>query len=188
MSTLHAVDPNDAQGNAQELLGQFVQTLGRAPMMVRVMANSPAILGAYMNFNHASEQLRSPVSLRTLIAAAVSQALKGEYVLSVAAALGQKEGVSTEEIDAARHAQSNDPRVALVLDFAREIADKKGQIDPQKIDALHQAGYDDEEIVEFTGLVALNVFRNYFNLVAQTEVDFPHVKIDDPLSKPASEF
>ena len=38
---------------------------------------------------------------------------------------------------------------------------------------IRQAGYGDAEIAEIVGHVALNVFTNYFNTVAQTDVDFP---------------
>ncbi len=34
----------------------------------------------------------------------------------------------------------------------------------------------DEEIVEIVAAVALNVFRNYFNLIAGTEIDVPLVR------------
>jgi alkylhydroperoxidase family enzyme len=44
------------------------------------------------------------------------------------------------------------------------------------VEQLRSAGYSDEEIVDVIGVIALNLFRNYFNLIAGTEVDFPLVK------------
>jgi alkylhydroperoxidase family enzyme len=41
------------------------------------------------------------------------------------------------------------------------------------IDALHAAGFDDGAIAEVVAQVALNVFTNYFNHVARTDIDFP---------------
>jgi hypothetical protein len=38
---------------------------------------------------------------------------------------------------------------------------------------VRQAGYGDAEIAEIVGHVPLNVLTNYFNTVAQIEVDFP---------------
>jgi alkylhydroperoxidase family enzyme len=40
---------------------------------------------------------------------------------------------------------------------------------------LREAGFDDAEITEIVADVALNIFTNYFNLVAGTEIDFPRV-------------
>ena len=37
------------------------------------------------------------------------------------------------------------------------------------------AGYTDGEIAEIVAHVALNVFTNYFNRAAQTDIDFPLV-------------
>jgi alkylhydroperoxidase family enzyme len=42
---------------------------------------------------------------------------------------------------------------------------------------VRAAGYDDAEILEIIATVAINIFTNYFNHVALTEVDFPLVKI-----------
>lgn len=35
-------------------------------------------------------------------------------------------------------------------------------------------------IVEIVALVTLNLFRNYLNLAAQTEIDFPVVRVGQP--------
>ena len=40
---------------------------------------------------------------------------------------------------------------------------------------VRAAGYDDADIAAIIGHVALNVFTNYFNRVAHTDVDFPEV-------------
>lgn len=42
---------------------------------------------------------------------------------------------------------------------------------------MRAAGYGDGEIGEIIGAVALNIFTNYFNSVARTEVDFPAVDL-----------
>ena len=42
---------------------------------------------------------------------------------------------------------------------------------------MRAAGYDDAQIVEIVLHVALNTLTNYVNEVADTEVDFPIVKI-----------
>ena len=40
---------------------------------------------------------------------------------------------------------------------------------------VRAAGYTDGEIAEIIAHVALNVFTNYFNRAAQTDIDFPLV-------------
>ena len=50
-----------------------------------------------------------------------------------------------------------------------------GQVTDQELEAVRSAGFSDEEIVEIIGNVAVNLFTNYFNHVADTEIDFPKV-------------
>jgi len=38
--------------------------------------------------------------------------------------------------------------------------------------------YGDEALVEVVAHVALNIFTNYFNHIAGTEIDFPRVEAD----------
>ena len=38
---------------------------------------------------------------------------------------------------------------------------------------MRDAGYSDPQIIEIVQHVALNVWTNYLNNVAQTEIDFP---------------
>ena len=47
-------------------------------------------------------------------------------------------------------------------------------------------GFDDAVIAEVVAGVALEIFTNYFNLVADTEVDFPRATSLKP--KPAAAF
>ena len=44
---------------------------------------------------------------------------------------------------------------------------------PEHIDALRKVGYSDGDIAEIVAHVSLNLFTNYFNHVAKTEIDFP---------------
>jgi hypothetical protein len=41
---------------------------------------------------------------------------------------------------------------------------------------VRQAGFSDGEIVEVVAITALNVFTNYLNRVAETDIDFPVVR------------
>jgi alkylhydroperoxidase family enzyme len=59
--------------------------------------------------------------------------------------------------------------------FAAKIARERGHISEADLRAIKAAGYDDAQIVEIVQHVALNVWTNYMNLVAQTDIDFPVV-------------
>lgn len=61
------------------------------------------------------------------------------------------------------------------LKFAQTVVVQKGEVSGQAVAAVRAAGYGDAEISEIVAHVALNIFTNYFNIVAGTEVDFPVV-------------
>ena len=76
---------------------------------------------------------------------------------------------------AARKADADDPKTAAILAFAVTVNEQRGQIDESALDTVRRAGVSDTEIAEVIGHVALNALTNYFNNVAQTEIDYPLV-------------
>ena len=176
MQVLKPIDPNAATGKTKELLSVVEQRRRRIPNMIRLMANSPPILGAYLQFNEAFQAAKLTPKLRGLIAAAVSEINGCDYTLSTAMALGRQEGLTEDELNAARRLEANDPRAAAALRFAAKTVRERGHLSPSEVEGLRSAGFTDEEIVEIIAAVALNVFRNYFNLIVGTEVDFPLVR------------
>ena len=52
----------------------------------------------------------------------------------------------------------------------------RGHVSDEDVAEVRRAGYNDGEIAEIVANVALNVFTNYFNRVADTEIDFPAVQ------------
>jgi uncharacterized peroxidase-related enzyme len=176
VQVLKAVDPSTATGKTKEAFDAVEQRLKKVPKLIQVLGNSPAILGAYQGFNQAFEQTKMSPKLRGLITVTVSEINGCNYTLSTAFALGKREGLSEEELTAARRVEANDPKTATALRFAAEVVRQRGRVPASDVEGLRSAGFTEEEIVEIVALVGLNIFRNYFNLIAGTEVDFPLVK------------
>ena len=176
MQRLTPIDPAHAQGVAREMFGVIALRMQRVPNMIRLMGNSPAILQAYLQFNEAFQHTKMTPKLRALLAAAVSELQGCDYTMSVAYALGRSEGISESDFAAARRLDADDPRDKAALHFAARILSTGGHVGEADVERVRDAGFSDEEIVEIIGMVVLAVFRNYFNLVAGSEVDFPLVR------------
>lgn len=56
---------------------------------------------------------------------------------------------------------------------------QKGQVSTGQLQAVRGAGFSEGEIAEIIAHVALNVFTNYFNIAADTDIDFPKVSAKD---------
>ena len=176
MAVLNAIDPNEATGRTKEVLDAFERQLNRLPSMVRLMANSPATADAYLHFNIALEGSAIPPKTRVLLAVAIAELNRCDYTLSIAMAMGRRQGISEEELAAARGGRARDPRTAATLEFASSIVRRQGHVTREEVARLSQNGFSDAEIVDIIGAVALNLFRNYFNLVADPEIDLPLVR------------
>lgn len=56
------------------------------------------------------------------------------------------------------------------------VLESRGSVGDEEMRAVRAAGFGDREIVELVAHVALNVLTNYFNKVAQVDVEFPSVE------------
>ena len=118
---------------------------------------------------------RSP-KLREQIALTVGEVNGCHYCVSAHSALGRMAGLSDDDLVDARRGNATDGKADTALRFARTIVEKRGLVSDEDVDRVRNAGFDDAEISEIVAAVALNIFTNYFNHVADTEVDFPEVK------------
>lgn len=177
MSRLPAIQTEAATGKARELLEAVQAKLKITPNMTRVMANSPAVLEAYLSFSGALSHGLLDAKLREEIALEVGEQNSCQYCVSAHTAIGKMTGLSDSEIDDARDAKSALAKNTAALRFAREIVAKKGRTTDADIETVRRAGFSDGEIAEVIAHVALNIFTNYFNNTAGVEVDFPKIAL-----------
>lgn len=180
MSRIETINPANATGKAKELLDAVKSKLGMTPNMMRSMANSPAVLDAYLKFSGSLGTGDLPSKTREQIALAVGQANSCDYCLSAHSTIGKMVGLTAEQILEGRRGSSTDTTTNAVLRFARQLVDKRGLVSDVDLAAVRSAGLNDGAIAEIVANVALNIFTNYFNHVAETEIDFPRAEaIDD---------
>ena len=141
------------------------------------MANSPAVLEAYLSFSGALAGGSLNAKLREQLALAVGEQNSCQYCVSAHTAIGRMTGLSEAEIEAAREARSSAGKSAAALAFARQVVAKQGRATQADVDAVRNAGFTDGEIAEIIAHVALNIFTNYFNNTAEVEVDFPKIAL-----------
>jgi len=173
MSRLTQIAPDTATGNTKELLDAVKSKLGLIPNMVRAMANSPAALDAYVQFSGALAGGSLSARNREQIALAVGQVNECNYCLSAHSALGKMAGLTPDQIRDSRQGTAADGKTDALLHFARKLVETRGQVSDGDVNAVRQAGFTDGEIAEAVANVALNIFTNYFNHVAATDIDFP---------------
>jgi uncharacterized peroxidase-related enzyme len=177
MAQIKIVDPAQATGTAKELLAALQNNIKSVPNLAKALANSPAALKAWMEFDSALAKGSLNAKLRQEIALAVGQKNGCEYCVSAHTAIGKFAGLTDPQILNSRHGQGTSPKDTAALTFARELLEKRGQVPASSIQALRDHGFTDGEIAEIIAHVALNIFTNYFNIAVDVDVDFPRVAL-----------
>ena len=176
MSRLNIVNPDTATGAAAELLNNVKAGMGAVPNITKVMANQPAVLEMFLSIGGALSKGAFDAQTREAIALTVAGANKCDYCASAHTAISQSLKVDQSEINQNLQGKSSDPKLAALLTFSAAIVSKQGFVSDEDIAAVKSAGYDDAAIAEATANVSANIFTNYINHVAQTDIDFPEVK------------
>ena len=175
MSRLQAINPDQATGQGQRLLHGVQNKLGFVPNIMRTMANSPAVLQGYLDFSSALSKGTLSPKFREQIALAVSEINDCQYCLAAHSAIGRTVGLSEEAIEDSRRGESPDTKEATALAFTRHVVLNRGWVTDEEVAKLRKAGFTEGAIVELIANISLILFTNYFNHVAETEVDFPAV-------------
>jgi uncharacterized peroxidase-related enzyme len=176
MSALPQINPAEATGEAAALLAELKKSIGSVPNMAKAMANSPALLKGWMGLSGAlAGGVLSP-AVRERISLATAEYNRCTYCLSAHTFLGKNvTKLDGDEIERARYAESTDPHAAALLTLSDAIARGRGSIDETTLKTARAAGVTAAEIAEVVGNLALNILTNYFNIVADTDNEFPLV-------------
>lgn len=174
MSNLPVIEPADATDRAADLLGAAHKQLGALPNMLKVMANSPALLDTYLTMSATLATGVLPAAVRERLAITIAQYDGCSYCLSAHTYLGgHLAKIDADELERARFAKSEDPHTAALLALADAVVRTKGHVEAETLSAARINGVTNAEIAEVVGQVALNVLTNYFNVLADVEIDWP---------------
>jgi uncharacterized peroxidase-related enzyme len=173
MPRIQPVNKDNADAATASLLGAVKKKLGVVPNIIATMANSTAVANAYLGFSQSLSSGSLPARLREQIALVVGKTNNCGYCVAAHTALGKEAGLTEAETCDARRAQAKDEKEQAALSFAQKVVSERGWVSDEDVQRVREAGYDDGEIGEIVANVALNIFTNYFNHVAGTEVDFP---------------
>ena len=177
MTRIQHVSYEASTGKVRELLDGVTRKLGVTPNMMKTMAQSAAVLDAYLSFSGALANGKLNARLREQIALVSAEINGCGYCASAHTAIGKMVGLGENAILAARQGHSTDAKTDAALKFARNIIVNRGEVSDADLQAVRDAGFSDGEVAEIVANVALNIFTNYFNVIAGTDIDFPEVQI-----------
>jgi len=178
MSRIHVVELSTATPEQKVLLEAIQKQLGMVPNFLKVFANSPAALQAFLGLHGIANAGSLDLLDRERIALTLAQQNGCQYCVSAHTAIGRKTGLSDEEMAAAREGTSDDPTSAAILKFARSLMARHGEVSALELTEVRSAGVDEAQIVEVITHVGMNFLTNILGKASLVEIDFPSVKLE----------
>ena len=177
MSRINIVTNETASTEQKALLDAIQSQLGMVPNFLKVFANSPAALRAFLGLHGIANEGSLDPQTRERIALGVAQQNACEYCLSAHTAIGRKAGLNSTEIQANRSGTSQDTKAAVAVKLARSLVEHMGEVTTAEIIEARTAGYSDAEIVEIITHVSMNILTNMIGKASRVEIDFPKVEL-----------
>lgn len=178
MARINIVTPESANPEQKALYDTIRQQLGMVPNFLKVFANSPAALKAFLGLYGIAENGSLDRQTHERIALAVAQQDACEYCLSAHTAIGRKVGLSNAEIEANRGGTSRDAKAAVAVKFARSLVQHMGEVTTAELMEMRKAGYSEGDIVEVITHVGMNILTNLLGKAGRVDIDFPKVELN----------
>ena len=177
MARINIVTAESANPEQKALYDAIHAKLGMVPNFLKVFANSPAALKAFLGlYGIAGEGSLDPQT-RERIALALAQQNTCEYCLSAHTAIGRKAGLDAAEIEANRSGGSRDEKAAVAVRFARSLMAHTGEVTTAELIEMREAVYSESDIVEVITHVGMNMLTNMLGKAGRVDIDFPKVEI-----------
>ena len=179
MSRINTVTAEQANNEQQALFDAIQSQLGMVPNFLRVFANSPSALKAFLGLHTIAGEGALDEATRERIALALAEQNACQYCVSAHSAIGRKTGLNGDEIEANRAGTSQDAKAAVAVKFAKSLSENTGEVTTSELLEVRNAGYSDAEIVEIITHVGMNLLTNILGKASQVEIDFPKVELKD---------
>ena len=173
MARITQVSDTAATPEASALFSAIKGKIGMVPNLYRVAANQPSVLAAMLGLNETLSG--GAFDGRTREAIAVAGANTCDYCASAHSAISAGLKVAPEAVKDHLVGRSDDPRTAAILKLSVSIVSAQGKVSDADLAAARAAGLSEADIVETLANVVANIFTNYLNHVADTDIDFPVV-------------
>lgn len=177
MARVNVVDPKTATGETKQLLDGVQAQLGVTPNFIRVLANSPKALAAFLGLFGNISQGSLDQKIVERIALAVSERNGCQYCVSAHTAIAGKAGLDKAEIEKARNGQASEKKAEAAVKFALALNEKRGGVSAAEVVAAKEAGITDGEISEIIVNVSIFFLTNLIGKSTSVEIDFPKVEL-----------
>jgi AhpD family alkylhydroperoxidase len=164
-----------APHESKDTLAAISKRMGKTLNIHAGMAHSPVVLATYAAMSTAVRKHGTfDPRTRETIALAVGNENGCHYCQSAHTVSAKAAGLSEVQTIAIRAGRIDfDDKLASIADVARHIASATGTVSDEAWEAALAAGWSEHDLAETFAHVAVNLYTNYFNHFAGTELDLP---------------
>lgn len=169
---LEVLDQEHAPEAARGLLQKANAKYGFVPNILGVMANSPALLEAYMSLSQIFEKTGFSATEKQVVLLAVSKQNGCEYCSAAHSAIARMQGVDEAVIQAiANDDPLPDGKIDALFKFTRTLVDQRGRPADQDLQDFFDAGYSEAQVQDVIVGIGMKTLSNYNNHIVATPVD-----------------
>lgn len=169
---LEVLSKDSAPQPARELLEKAEKNHGFIPNILRIMANSPALLEAYMAVSQIFEKTSFSAAEKQTVLLAVSHENECDYCTSAHSAIAKMQGVDDAVIQAIANGDKlPDDKLDALFKFTRTMVQKRGWPSDDDLKAFFDAGYSEAQVQDVIVGIGMKTLSNYNNHIADTPVD-----------------
>lgn len=161
-----------ASRSARACLRAVLQSHGRVPNLLGMLAESPMALKAYVELSKTfATATLSPLE-RQVVMMTVTRLNASPYCMAGHSAISEATGVAGPCIEALRQGRPlGEPRLEALRRFTESTMYCRGRVDPTAWAAFDAAGYGNEQALEVLVGIALKVLSNYVSRMTGVALD-----------------
>ena len=172
MSVFQVPTRNEVTPANQAIFDQLEKGLGFVPNLYATFATSDNALGNFLGFANGKSSLSK--KQQEVINLTVSQVNDCTYCLAAHTAIGGSQGLSNDQILELREGYASfDAQLNALAEFAAETAIQRGKPSLTTVQALFDAGFTRENVVDAVLVIGEITVTNYLHGITQVPVDFP---------------
>jgi len=167
---VHTVDTAPEQSVA--FLQGAQQAFGFVPNLIGVLAESPAVVEAYLTLSKIFDKSSlSPVERQVAILA-ISRINECDYCMASHSVIASMQKVPADVIQAIRNDKPiADEKLEALRTFAVSLIEKRGWLSEDDVAAFRSAGFSQAQVFEVVLAVSLKTLSNYASNLAETPLD-----------------
>jgi uncharacterized peroxidase-related enzyme len=161
-----------APEKSKPILENIKGKLGFVPNLMATMAESPVLVESYLTMMAIFDKTDLSPTEREIILMTNNRLNGCTYCMAAHTTVAKMAGVDESVIDALRSGTTiADPKLEALRTFAEAINETRGWVSEEQVDALIDAGYTKQTVLEVITGTALKVLSNYTTHIVHPPVD-----------------